>query len=277
MRRALRLSRALSLDVVAGVACGGLLSTYTTRSAMAAPWWIALLAAVWATYTADHLMDAARSPHLRAFRHRLHRRHRRALTVACGASVLLVVGSGLLQRPPVLAFHVALACALLLYLASAQGAVLPRVPKEAAAGLIYALGIWGAPLLMSPAPDRWMVLAFGLHALAAVLNLVAFATFDVDVDAALGARSLPRAWGSRDATAIAVIGGVAALAAGVGAVALGPPRLHAVFAILALTAAVPALLLAARGWFERGGRYRAWGDAAFLLAAVPPVLSRIVR
>jgi hypothetical protein len=97
------------------------------------------------------------------------------------------------------------------------------------------------------------------------------------VDAALGARSLPRWLGPAEARLATWAGGLLALAAGGFAAVAGPSRLHAVFAILAFTAAVPAVLLAARGWFARAGRYRAWGDAAFLLAAVPPALGRFVR
>lgn len=84
----MRLLRALSLDVVAGVACGGLLAEDLAQTRMKPAWWITLLTAVWSVYTVDHLLDAFR-PGARpnTARHAFHRRHARGLVMALAVTV----------------------------------------------------------------------------------------------------------------------------------------------------------------------------------------------
>ena len=68
---------------------------------------------------------------------------------------------------------------------------------------------------------------------------------------------------------------IAGLAGGVAAatVALGRPAERDVFAILALQAVIPTLLLLGGRWFEKDGRYRPFGDSVFLLGAIPRLLA----
>lgn len=268
----MRVLRALSLDVVAGAACGGLLAEHATGAHMRPAWWIALLAAVWSIYTADHLLDACSSGRLRTFRHRFHQRHFRPLAVALGVLVVVGLAAAANLRPAVQAFGCVLALLALLYLVSAQGAVLASVAKEPVAAVLYAAGLWGGPLLAGTPHGAWPWAAAGLHALAAFLNLLALGVFEAEIDRVQASRSLARAWGlaraRQRALALAVAGGGSALVLA----CLAPAPERAVFAVLAVLVATPAALLLGAGWFGRGERYRAWSDSAFLLGALPRLL-----
>jgi len=151
-------ARAISLDVVVGAACGGLLAEHVTNARMPPGWWIALLTAVWSIYTADHLLDARRSPGTSgSYRHKFHRRHARALTIALGFAIVVGLGAALTLRPTVQIYGIGLSIAVVQYLASAQGLILRSVPKEPIAGLLYAAGIWGGPIVMGEGPQPWLI------------------------------------------------------------------------------------------------------------------------
>ncbi len=268
--RASRWARALSLDVVLGAAGGGLLAEHATGARLGAAWWLALLATVWVVYATDHLLDArpARGP-LLAYRHRLHRRHARELTRALGVAVALAGGAALALPPRVLAFGAVLLLGTLLYLASAQGLWLPGLPKEPVAALFYAAGIWGGPLLMAASPGCWAWLAAGLHALAALLNLVAYGVFESTLDLREGSRSLALAHGRQRVQAGVLAAGALGTVLTLASLLAAPHGQQAVFAVLTLLLATPPVMLAAHGWFVRRERYRIWGDLVFVAGAAP--------
>ena len=268
----MRLIRVLSLDVVAGAACGGLLAEHAAGARMGPAWWVALLAAVWSIYTADHLLDTCSVRELRTERHRFHRRHFQALSVALAAVVVLGLAAALALRPTVLAAGAALACAALVYLVSAQGALLGRMPKEPVAALLYTAGVWSGPLLTGEGHGSWPLAAAGLHGLAAFLNLLVLGIFEAAIDRDQAARSLALAWGPARARGRAVALAVTGLAFALALAVLAPAPERAVFAVLAVLVATPAVMLVHDGWFGRAERYRVWGDSAFLLGALPRLL-----
>ena len=179
--RIARAARALSLDVVGGALCGGMLAEAVTGAQMRLAWWVALACAVWVVYTLDHLLDARRGSGALSYRHRFHRRHAGVLVAL--ATLLVVVGAGAacFLRPSVLRVGVGLAAGCALYLASAQGLLLPGLPKEPVAALFYAAGIWVGPLAV--APGGWAWAACALHALCALLNLLAYGVLEARLDA----------------------------------------------------------------------------------------------
>jgi 4-hydroxybenzoate polyprenyltransferase len=267
-----RVLRALSLDVVAGAACGGLLAEHMAQVPMRPGWWIALATAVWCVYTGDHLLDALRATgEPTTHRHAFHLRHARALTSTLAGAVVIGLAAAWTLRPPVRLFGIGLSLAVIAYLASAQGLVLPRLPKEPIAGLLYAAGIWGGPIVTGAGPTPWLVLAALLLALAAVLNLVMLGVFEAETDRLQGHRSLALRWGRDRVRGWTMVASLAGGLAGA-ALALGPPSGRNVFAILGLQAATPALLLLASPWSEKGERYRLVGDSVFLLGALPRLL-----
>lgn len=270
----MRLLRALSLDVVAGAACGGLLAESVTGVRMLPAWWIALLTAVWSIYTGDHLLDARRSlGPLATYRHTFHRDHAGVLSVALAGAVVAGLTASLGLRPPVQKLGFALTALVLLYLVSAQGLLWPRLPKEPVAGLLYAVGIWSGPLVMSERPFPGPMIAALLQALAALLNLAAFAVFEAPIDRQHGTRSVSLRWGTgRVRQAVVVTGFAGAL----GALGVGmrlQPGLASAWAVIAAQIVWPGVMLMGSGWFGRHERYRSWGDGVFLLGALPRLLS----
>ena len=269
----MRVLRALSLDVVAGAACGGLLAEHMALLRMPPGWWVALLTAVWCIYTGDHLLDARRKPEEpAAYRYAFHRRHARALAVALVGAVVLGLAAAWTLRPPVRLFGVGMSLAVMAYLASAQGLILPRLPKEPLAGLLYAAGIWGGPMVMGVGFTPALLLAAALQALAAILNLVMLGVFEARVDLQEGHRSLALHWGRERARGSILL---TSLFGTLAAFIIGwfEPVARDVFAILALQIAAPAVLLVADRWFEKDERYRLWGDSVFLLGAIPRILA----
>lgn len=254
--------------MVAGAACGGLLAEHMARTRMLPGFWVALLCAVWCVYTGDHLLDARRQRGEPVTdRHSFHRRHARALTAALGAAGFAGLAAASTLRLPVQLFGLGLGLVVLAYLASAQGLLLPNLPKEPMAGILYATGIWGGPIVMGVGSTRWLVLAATLQALAATLNLVMIGAFEVDTDRRQGHRSIALRQGPRRARAFVVLAGTAGSLAALGLAARAPGA--EAFAILAVQIGVPALLLLAERWSGRHERYRIWGDAVFLLGALP--------
>jgi hypothetical protein len=268
-----RVLRALSLDVVAGAACGGLLAEQAAGARMPAGWWVALLLAVWCIYTGDHLLDArGRSLTPVAYRHAFHARHAGLLTIALAGCILAGLAAAGTLRPPVRIFGIGLSLAVVLYLASAQGLILPNLPKEPVAGILYAGGIWGGPILMGQGRTDRLLLATSFHALAAILNLAMVGVFEANVDRQGGHRSLALRWGRARAREWVVRAGLVGSGAALGA-ALVWPATEWVFGILAVQIAIPALALVGEGWFGKKERYRSWGDSVFLLGAVPRLAS----
>ena len=265
----MRVLRALSLDVVAGAACGGLLAEHMARARMLPGFWVALLAAVWCIYTGDHLLDALRtSEETTTYRHAFHRRHARVLGAALVGGILLGLAAAWTLRPPVRLFGLSLSLAVAAYLASAQGLILPRLPKEPMAGILYAAGIWGGPIVMGVGSTGWLLLAASVQAIAAILNLAMLGVFETEIDRHEGHRSLALRWGRKRARAVTL---GTSLAGSIAAVVIGAGWSldRDVFFILALQVATPALLLIADRWSQRNERYRLFGDAVFLLGAIP--------
>lgn len=270
----MRFLRALSLDVVAGAACGGLLAEYVAQAHMRAGWWIALLTAVWSIYTGDHLLDARLGPRdPLTERHAFHRTHARALTMALAITVSIGLAAAFTLSPPVRHFGVGLSVAVVIYLASAQRLILPTLPKEPVAGVLYAIGIWGGPLLVGAEPTVWVLVAISLHAGAAILNLVTLGVFEADLDRSLGSRSLALLFGpQRVGRWISRASALLTLVA-LGCAAFGPPIARLPLAVLAAHTAMPGIILSAGAWFRVRDRYRTWGDSVFLLGALPRILA----
>jgi hypothetical protein len=273
LTRPLKLARILSLDVVAGAACGGLLAEHVTGVRMAMAWWICLVAAVWSIYTADHLLDARRGGNLPTTdRHAFHLRHAVPLTIALSISVVVGFVASASLRDPVRHLGYGLSALVVVYLASAQGVVLNWIPKEVAAGALYAAGIWCGPVVMSDNAVSWAFVAAFLHAVAAILNLTALGIFESELDRTHRTRSLALRFGKAPAKAMVLVLSAMFTALALGAAATRPSEQTIAFGVLAIQVATPALMLIASGWFGRRERYRSWGDSVFLLGALPKLI-----
>lgn len=262
----------LSIDVALGALGGGLLARGVCGSDAGGVWYAVLPLSVWVIYTLDHLLDARRlgaaasSP-----RHRFHHRHFNliamiATLVGLLAFVLAVWGMGLQGLAFGGAMAALTACHLLL-VRWAGDRVAPWLLKELGVGLVYALGVWGWPLLL--AWPRSGTAAVGLPLLQfwalAMANLLAFSWFERDLDRADGQTSFVRAIGSRAAQAC-IVGLLALMPVGtlLGWGLAWPLDLKAQ-GLLALMALGMGTLLLWPGWMARGERYRVVGDGVFLL------------
>ena len=274
MSRAARVFRILSLDVVIGAACGGLLAEQVAHAQMRPSWWIALLTAVWCVYTGDHLLDARRTRGaLITDRHAFHFRHSSGLVLALGLAVLVGLVAAADLRSEVRRLGVGLTIVTLAYLASAQGLVLRSIPKEPIAGVLYAAGIWGGPAIVGTSSYRWPLIAASLHAVAATLNLAALGVFETDVDRVQGHRSLGLRFGPDRVRRWIMNGSTVATVCALAIAVVAEPHERLAFVVLAAQIAMPAAMLIARDWFARRERYRSWGDSVFFLGALPRLLA----
>jgi 4-hydroxybenzoate polyprenyltransferase len=275
LNRAVRVARALSLDVALGGACSMALAAATTGAAVLWPVWVLLPGAIWVVYTVDHLLDARRTgDRARAFRHRFHLRHARPLAIATAVVAAAGGGAALAFLPrAVLVAGVAVAAGAGVHLAIAQRpGWAARLPKELSAAAIYTAGVWCAPVLLAPkiAPVTWSAIA--LFFVAALANLLLNALMERHQDASDGAPSWALAFGER--ATVRAINGLAVCAAclAIACSAAAPLDLHGVFLVLLVLGVFPASLLRLRRHVEAHELYRAVGDLAFLLAVIPAVL-----
>jgi hypothetical protein len=272
------MARALSLDIVAGGLCGGLLAVHVTAAAMPPVWYALLPAAIWVVYTLDHLMDARRTgPTACALRHQVHARHFRLLTfllLSVGVTVCLAaflwLPAGLLGAGLLLAVVVAM------YLAGSQSGRAGVWWKEPAAGLLYTGGIWYGPIMLGGDRGPWIILCVALFGSAAILNLLVCSLFEMNVDRQEGHGSSALAWGGRQVELLVHVLALSGIGTAVIAAAAGPARLRAAFAVLGILAAGPPLIQARPDLFRPGERYRLFGDLLFLLPALPWLFQRLL-
>lgn len=264
--------RALSLDVAAGAAGGGVLAASFLDARVPAAFHIVLPLSVWVVYTADHLLDARRlGPRASTPRHLFHHRHFRTLALATLLGALLAVGIALRSLGPAgVLFGLGMGTFAILHLLAVRlvgdrSSLL--LVKELGVALVYAVGIWGLPLIVTARwndPAAW--LAFAQFFLLALTNLLEFSAFELVTDTADGHTSFARAAGRTGALRAAR--GTLFAALGLGVVGLyhfGP----AAFLRLELVYLAMSLLLGALAWrpaaFAHHERHRTWGDGAFLL------------
>lgn len=272
-------ARLLSLDVVAGaVGCGCMVAGYL-EVAMHWSWYVVLPLAVWAVYTADHLLDAAKlGEEASTQRHRFHHRFRKPLAILAGLSALGAVGLALaFLGVEGLLFGAGMGLLVVLHLTLVRivgGRTSPFLLKELGVAVIYAAGIWGLPMWLSgKAGTREALLPAIQFMLLALVNLIEFSLYEYKTDTADGQTSFVRAVGPR--LGIRFIRLVLATAAGLGVFLLsevdGVAVLRVEFIYLVMTLILAALVFKPL-WFAVNERYRTWGDAAFLLPFLFPLM-----
>jgi hypothetical protein len=265
-------ARVLSLDVAVGALGGGCMAAAYLEQRMLWIWYVLLPVAVWVIYTGDHLMDARRlGEKASTERHRFHYRHFKVLFV-----IAALLGTGCLALALVFmtwtglifGFSMAGIVGIHLLLVRLVGErTSPWLVKELGVAVAYAAGIWGLPLIKS---GEWVSLSGILPAvqflLLALVNLLEFSLFEFETDTKDGHTSFVRALGKRKS--IRFIRLILGLVAALGVVLLvmdEGSRVVGLEMIYGLMAAMLAILLYRKAWFSQDERYRAWGDAAFML------------
>jgi hypothetical protein len=155
----------------------------------------------------------------------------------------------------------------------------PLLIKESGVAFIYCYGIWGLPLLETF--DSWMpptvaLLAFLQFFLLALINLLEFSLFEHKIDEADGHTSFVRAIGP-GWTRRLLFGLLALMLVATGwswwEFSAQANPLQIIY--LLMTAVLAAMLIFPR-WFSQNERYRAWGDGAFLLPFLYPLLAWLI-
>ena len=187
-----QLIRILSLDVVLGTAGGGLLACKMLDVHPPLSWWIVLPATVWLIYTCDHLLDSIKvKENAQTNRHLFHYRYRKILIfllVIIGISVF--VTSLLVFNRVTIYFGLITGIAVLLYLVLISYLGRQIIPKEMFVALVYTIGIWGVPVIMKDFLlnlSQW--LSLGIFCGMAMLNLLVFSWYEMEIDIKSGFNS----------------------------------------------------------------------------------------
>ncbi len=177
--------QALSLDVVAGSLLNTLLIGRYLGVEIPLSVLFALASATWLTYTIDHLADAHKlKEKASSFRHLFHFKNKKILSIL--AIILLISNSINLFYLPFIVLKTGIyLCGgvgiyfFFLRLAGGQ----PSLFKELTIALIYAMGIFLAPLSLST--TIWQTdiyILFAQYFLLALINLLIFSLFDRGLD-----------------------------------------------------------------------------------------------
>ena len=262
-------ARALSLDVVLGamVCC-----FFLSRLLQVEIPTIVLLGlgfSVWIIYTLDHLWDAYRLPHqAHSFRHRFHQKCFRPLLFSVVVGVVVCIGLALFLPTNVLIWAILIAT-----LVSAYFLMLVFLGKhvsylkEIVVAVVYALGVFMAPLVLSTQPvEGWLIILFIQFALIALVNLLEFSFFEVAMDKHHNFGSAVTHWGPvisrRVLVAVLITIGLLALA-GFYRWADNPMFLRGQLALLTMTICL-ACIFFLPAFFGKNERFRILGDSIFL-------------
>jgi hypothetical protein len=271
--------RLLSLDVMAGALGAGWMVTEWLGQEMSWAFYVVLPLAVWLIYTLDHLLDARRLKEKASTpRHQFHYRYFKPLAVAVVLLGLLCLGLALryLGQTGVY-FGLGMGGLVLLHLLLVKvvgDKTSPWLIKESGVAMVYAAGVWGLPALESEAwmrPELWV--AFGQFFLLALVNLLEFSLYERAIDEADGHSSFVRAIGERGTRRL-IYGLLVLFVAGmIWFVVGGNEGWILLQVVLGLMAMVLLALVSVPHWFGKAERYRSWGDGAFLLPFIYPLLA----
>jgi hypothetical protein len=263
----------LSIDVAAGALASGSLAAWWLGLEMPWAWWVALPLSVWVIYTLDHLLDARRlKGQAHTPRHLFHHQHFTVIVIGW----MLGFVSCFFLLPVFLPwqiwwFGLGMGGLVLLHLGLVK-LIGDRVSwlfhKELGVALIYALGVWGGPLsLIEGDWMSWHWLPLLQFLALALINLLAFSAYEVEVDQLDGHTSFVRAIGRKNTRLL--IGLLAFVHLGIGGY-LGkemalPDAWWLLQAIMAIMLFILLLISYWPRYFTQAERYRLWGDAVFIL------------
>lgn len=272
LKKAYRWIQALSLDVVLG--CGLLSHAIARYYGVSLPFTavLALMVAVWAIYTFDHLLDARRIGRVgrraSSYRHRFHQQHHKALKIALFLAILAGVGLTFLLPPVVVRWGLACTVFVAFYFLLLNLYALRY--KELLISICYTVGVFLAPVSLAGGDlsfFQWLLIPQVL--LIALTNLIVLSYFEKDADQQDGSNSIAVSLGQSRSRKIAM-GLIMA-----GLIICGVLFLSASFTItremqlLIFTMNLMHLILLLReNNFRQHGLYRIIGDAIFFIPAL---------
>jgi len=255
----------LSLDVTAGT----IVVMYFLSHEFGTPvQWsevVALGLAVWVIYSIDHLLDARVASEPVSERRKFHREHFKTLFFLTILAVSLGIWVATFLSKEVIVFGGILAIVAIGYLALAQ---IRRWAgfKEVQIAIGYAGGVSLVPLVNLEVVEPWHWLAISLLFLSALVNLILFSWFERKQDQQEGFTSLVLFLGEKKISSILTFIFVLTL---LGAILLFQLRDSWRLAVFFLAAgAMNFGIWKYSDFFSKNNRYRAVGDAVFLLPLI---------
>jgi hypothetical protein len=184
--RLYRFIRFLSLDIVLGVAAGSLLVCRVLKLYAPLSYQFLLPLAVWTLYLTDHLIDGLRQANnIRANRYQHYYYKRRPLIALIIVQVILAIMVLIFSFDSItFQFGVLTGIVVLGYFIFQQLRFRGEIhgfPKEPVIAVVYTLGIWGVPLLMSKE-------IFGIDLYIALLSFALMVLMNVQLYSILQAK-----------------------------------------------------------------------------------------
>lgn len=268
-----RLIRILSLDVVMGSVISAAMVVKLINVKM--PWifWFALPASVWLMYTADHLMDAHRlGNQAHTERHLFHHQNFTLILIACIIVGLICAIFIPLYAPwSMIFFGIAMGLLSVIHLALVSwigNSISWLYHKELGVGLIYALGVWGAPIALYPTTFNLIVtLSFAQFFLLAMMNLWLFSMYELETDEKDGHTSFIRQIGDKNAQIGIGLMGIIVLVISLYNYAFQLSDLSLQLMYMSMLSILLILTFFPHK-FRVFERYRAWGDGIFYFPLV---------
>ena len=253
----------LSLDVVAGSLASALFFGELFGSTISADVLAAMGLTVWIIYTTDHLRDAwsIKKP-ASTDRHRFHQRHFKLISILLIATVTIDTVIVFFLPPEVLGYGVVLGAVVCLYLVLQRYL---RFLKEVFVACLYTAGVILPSLSTAPhviSSIHYVVVA--KFAITALMNLLLFSLFDLQVDRSEQQHSFVTWFGARPTRRSIVLLGLVNICSGVW-------LWHMDAALAGIFISMNLLLLSIlvfRNSLIQNNYYRMLGDAAFLIPAV---------
>lgn len=256
--------RWLSLGIPTGAICVLLLVADKMAIIIPVPVYPALFAAVWFIYLFDHWWDIRRiSP--KTERRKFHDQYKPLLVLLMTLCVIIGVLALIKLYPPGLRAVVitrglllSLACGIYLFASQWLG---KQWLKEICVASNYALGIMLIPLTLGAGPTLWLITLQIF--LLALVNLLTFSVFEEEEDRAEGFHSIATQLGTKTC---ATISGLVLLVLWCSLLWVQLPFAIEVF--MALGGLTYATMYAFPDFFATKERFRIFGDALFLMAAL---------
>ena len=265
--------RILSIDVVVGGLASGAMAAKLMNIVMPWIWWVAFPLSIWVIYTADHLLDAYRlKDQAHTSRHLFHHHHFLIILVVwllCFISSISWIAW--LVPKPMLYFAVFMGTLVLIHLSLVKligGRVSWMFHKELGVGFIYAVGVWGGPVVTSwPNVDQIYLMVFVQFFILSLINLLIFSMYEIETDKKDGHTSFVRAIGKKKTKQL--IAGLAVGIVGIGLYLMVYRHIwliNATEGIFMFMLAVLLLIMIKDEWFRPHETYRILGDGVFMFS-----------
>ncbi len=280
LRTAYGFLQLLSIDVILGALLSGMMVARLLDVQMPSYWYWVLPLSVWVIYTSDHLIDARRlKENAHTPRHLFHYRYFMPIGLIWGLGIAIcTLYVPFIINQEILYFGFAMGALVLGHLALVWligDRIAWFIHKELGVGLIYAAGIWGAPLVLYGAPiSASILLAAAQFFLLALLNLLIFSFYERETDALDQHTSFVRALGEKRTRYLIILLSVIIISFGLwGSIENEGDSFYTIIqAVYALMLGILLWVFFDEKCFRLAERYRLWGDAVFLF----PLLSLLL-